>query len=507
VGQRAIPNEKGKFTGSGSILGAETGHVNDEWDFVTDGWTKNPKTGKEEPNYKILGEGAFGTTYLVQHKKTKVLGACKQLAKHKVKTEADVEDVRREVSILHHLSGHPHVAALHTAYEGRKNVYIVMEYCGGGELFDRIVARTKENRKKHIDRVYSEREAAAMFRTMVRTVAYCHSLGVMHRDLKPENFVMASQDEDAAIKAIDFGLATYFEPNEKFTEKLGSACYMAPEVIKHNYSKEADIWSIGVILYILLSGRPPFYGSSEEAIYRSIVRQHIDLDSSLWKNISASGKDLISKTLCRNPAARLTAEEILNHPWVREGGDAPSEPLENAVLERMRDFCAMNKFKRVGLMAMAKTLTASEIAGMKQMFASFDKDGSGTITIKELQRGLEKQGCAAGAEEIAGLLSTMDVDGDGVLDYEEFLAATLSAFKMNSANNLQRAFAYFDKDESGYITADELKLVIEELELGGDMDVNEFLRAVDTDGDHKIDYDEFLAMMNGNHPGPGGKSA
>ena len=94
---------------------------------------------------------------------------------------------------------------------------------------------------------------------------------------------------------------------------------MAPEVIKHNYSKEADIWSIGVILYILLSGRPPFYGSSEEAIYRSIVRQHIDLDSSLWKNISASGKDLISKTLCRNPAARLTAEEILNHPWVRGG--------------------------------------------------------------------------------------------------------------------------------------------------------------------------------------------
>ena len=83
MGQRAIPNEKGKFTGSGSILGAETGHVNDEWDFVTDGWTKNPKTGKEEPNYKILGEGAFGTTYLVQHKKTKVLGACKQLAKHR----------------------------------------------------------------------------------------------------------------------------------------------------------------------------------------------------------------------------------------------------------------------------------------------------------------------------------------------------------------------------------------------------------------------------------------
>ena len=152
-------------------------------------------------------------------------------------------------------------------------------------------------------------------------------------------------------------------------------------------------------------------------------------------------------------------------------------------------------------------LSEEQCAEFKEAFAIFDKDGDGTITIKELQRGLEKQGCAAGAEEISGLLSTMDVDGDGVLDYEEFLAATLSAFKMNSANNLQRAFAYFDKDESGYITADELKLVIEELELGGDMDVNEFLRAVDTDGDHKIDYDEFLAMMNGNHPGPGGKNA
>ena len=159
------------------------------------------------------------------HKRSGQKAACKAIAKRKLINSEDVEDVRREVSILHHLSGHPNIVGLLAAYEGTKHVYIVMDFCYGGELFDRIVERGH----------YSEKDASEVFRVMIRTIAHCHNLGVMHRDLKPENFVLATKDQDAPIKAIDFGLSAYFEPGERFRDIVGSAYYVAPEVLKRNY--------------------------------------------------------------------------------------------------------------------------------------------------------------------------------------------------------------------------------------------------------------------------------
>ena len=274
----------------------------------------------------------------------------------------DVEDVRREISILHHLGDHPNVVELIDAYEGSKHIYIVMELCKGGELFDRIVA------KSH----YSEKEAASTFRTMMRTVAHCHNLGVIHRDLKPENFVLKTTADDSPIKAIDFGLSTYFEPAQHFHDIVGSAYYVAPEVLRRNYSNEADIWSAGVILYILLAGVPPFWAQSEQAIFDEVLKGKYDLKSDPWGKISEGAKDVVRKMLVSNPKDRATAQEILNHPWVREDGDASDEQLEDVVLSRMRKFAAMNKFKKMGMLAVAKTLSKEEIAGMKEIFQAFD---------------------------------------------------------------------------------------------------------------------------------------
>ena len=167
------------------------------------------------------------------NKQTGATAACKAISKWKLVSKEDIEDVRREVSILHHLSGHPNIVGLIDAYEGTKHVYIVMDYCSGGELFDRIVARGH----------YSERDAAECFRVMMRTLAHCHGLGVIHRDLKPENFVLKTKAENSPIAAIDFGLSSYFEPGQKLHDIVGSAYYVAPEVINRNYSAEADIWS------------------------------------------------------------------------------------------------------------------------------------------------------------------------------------------------------------------------------------------------------------------------
>ena len=437
----------------------------------------------------MLGEGQFGTTYLVRHKRTGEKAACKAIAKRKLINAEDVEDVRREVSILHHLSGHPNIVGLLAAFEGTKHVYIVMDYCSGGELFDRIVERGH----------YSEKDASEVFRVMIRTIAHCHNLGVMHRDLKPENFVLATKDEDAPVKAIDFGLSAYFEPGERFRDIVGSSYYVAPEVLKRNYSCEADIWSAGVILYILLSGVPPFWGRTDTAVFETVRKGRYNLVGDPWSKISESAKGLIRRILVGNPAERMSAEEILNHPWVRENGDAPDTPLDNVVLNRMKKFMDMNKFKKVGMLAMAKTLTNEEISGMKQMFKQFDKDNSGTITINELQMGLEKKGARSTKSELEKMLEEMDVDGNGELDYEEFVAATLDQSKMQDEDHLERAFAYFDKDNSGSITLDELKKVIADFGMQG-MNENEFMKELDANNDGKIDYDEFLAFMSAKSP-------
>lgn len=198
-----------------------------------------------------LGRGQFGVTYLVTNKKTRQQFACKSIATRKLINKDDVDDVRREVQIMHHLTGHRNIVELKGTFEDKHHVHLVMELCAGGELFDRIIA------KGH----YSERAAAGVCRQMVTVVHNCHSMGVMHRDLKPENFLFLSSDETSPLKATDFGLSVFFKPGDVFKDLVGSAYYVAPEVLRREYGPEADIWSAGVILYILLSGVPPFYGA------------------------------------------------------------------------------------------------------------------------------------------------------------------------------------------------------------------------------------------------------
>lgn len=196
-----------------------------------------------------LGSGQFGTTYLCTERATGNRYACKSVSKRKLVRRTDVDDVRREITILQHLSGQPNIAEFRGAYEDNDHVHLVMEFCSGGELFDRITAKGS----------YSERQAAAVCRDILTVVHVCHFMGVIHRDLKPENFLLASADDDAPLKAIDFGLSVFIEEGKVYKDIVGSAYYVAPEVLQRNYGKEADIWSAGVILYILLCGTPPFW--------------------------------------------------------------------------------------------------------------------------------------------------------------------------------------------------------------------------------------------------------
>lgn len=432
-----------------------------------------------------LGRGQFGVTYLCTDNLNGHRYACKSIAKRKLVTKNDKEDMRREIQIMQHLSGQPNIVEFKGAYEDKHSVHLVMELCAGGELFDRIIA------KGH----YSERAAASICRAIVNVVHICHFMGVMHRDLKPENFLLSSKDENAALKATDFGLSVFIEEGKVYRDIVGSAYYVAPEVLRRRYGKEIDIWSAGVILYILLSGVPPFWAETEKGIFDAILQGHIDFESSPWPSISSSAKDLVRRMLTQDPKRRITSAQVLEHPWLREGGEASDKPIDSAVLSRMKQFRAMNKLKQLALKVIAENLSQEEIQGLKQMFTNMDTDNSGTITYEELKTGLARIGSKLTEAEVKQLMEAADVDGNGTIDYIEFITATMHRHRLERDEHLYKAFQYFDKDNSGFITRDELETAMKQYGMGDEDTIREIISEVDTDNDGRINYEEFCTMM------------
>ncbi|KAH7546720.1 calcium-dependent protein kinase 2 [Ziziphus jujuba] len=434
---------------------------------------------------KELGRGQFGVTYLCTENSTGRQFACKSISKRKLVSRNDKEDIKREIQIMQHLSGQPNIVEFKGAYEDKQSVHLVMELCAGGELFDRIIA------KGH----YTERAAASICRSIVNVVHICHFMGVMHRDLKPENFLLSSKDENALLKATDFGLSVFIEEGKVYRDIVGSAYYVAPEVLKRRYGKETDVWSAGVILYILLSGVPPFWAETEKGIFDAILQGDIDFDSQPWPTISSSAKDLVRKMLTQDPKKRITSAQVLEHPWIIEGGEASDKPIDSAVLSRMKQFRAMNKLKKLALKVIAENLSQEEIQGLKQMFTNMDTDNSGTITYDELKAGLTRLGSKLTEAEVKQLMEAADVDGNGTIDYIEFITATMHRHRLEREEHLFKAFQYFDKDNSGFITRDELESAMKEYDMGDDATIKEIISEVDADNDGRINYSEFCTMM------------
>ncbi|MEW5299955.1 MAG: hypothetical protein WDW38_002778 [Sanguina aurantia] len=432
----------------------------------------------------VLGKGTFGTTYSATEKKTGEKLAVKVISKRKLTTPEEIDDVRREVQIMHHLAGHENVVHLKGVYEDKGNVCLAMEVATGGELFDAIV------KKGH----YTERDAAGMIRTIVGVVAHCHNMGVIHRDLKPENFLLSDKTDKAVLKATDFGLSSFFQEGQIFTDIVGSAYYVAPEVLRRAYSKEADLWSCGVMLYILLCGYPPFHGDNEKKIFEAVMSKPVDFQSDPWPRVSDPAKDCVRKMLMRDPKKRASAIQILQHDWMRENGVASDSPLQLEVLTRIKKFSAMNRLKKEALKIIASNLPMDEISGMREIFMDIDTDKSGTITVEEFAEALRKKGKNLPEGELNQIMMEADVNGDGTIDYEEFLAATINMGKMNREDHLKRAFEEFDLDGNGCITREELTIALSKLGVSTE-NIDEIIQEVDTDGDNEIDFNEFCIMM------------
>ncbi|XP_019182771.1 PREDICTED: calcium-dependent protein kinase 28-like [Ipomoea nil] len=438
---------------------------------------------------KLLGHGQFGYTYVGTDKSNGDRVAVKRIEKSKMLLPIAVEDVRREVKILKALAGHENVVQFHNAFDDENYVYIVMELCEGGELLDRILAK-KDSR-------YSEKDAAIVVRQMLKVAAECHLHGLVHRDMKPENFLFKSPKADSPLKATDFGLSDFIRPGKKFQDIVGSAYYVAPEVLKRRSGPESDVWSIGVITYILLCGRRPFWDKTEDGIFKEVLRNKPDFRRKPWPTISNSAKDFVKKLLVKDPRVRLTAAQALSHPWVREGGNASDIPLDISVLSNMRQFVKYGHLKQFALRALATTLQEEELADLKDQFAAIDVDKNGVISLEEMRQALAKDlPWKMKESRVLEILQAIDSNTDGLVDFQEFVAATLHVNQMeehNSENWQQRsqaAFEKFDIDKDGYITQEELKL---HTGLRGSIDP--LLEEADIDKDGKISLSEFRKLL------------
>ena len=434
---------------------------------------------------KQLGKGGYGKVYEVKNKKTNEIRACKHLSKLNMK---NIEKFEREINILIN-SDHPNIIKIYEIYESQRSLYLVMEECKGGEIFDRIIEHIQSKM------MYSEKDAAEMLQQVMSAIEYCHNNGICHRDLKPENLLYLKQgaEKDNPIKVIDFGLSQIISPEKKLKTKVGTAYYVAPEILQGDYTQKCDIWSAGVILYIFLSGDPPFNGPSDAVIYGKIAEMKFNFPEKKWKNISNDAKDLIMHMIAPEKE-RYTAKEVLQHPWFKNASNVPLSALNFDVLFFI-DYVRGSELKKMSLLYIASRLDENEIENLKKAFEAFDKCKDGQISYDELKQGLiQLKSHNINENDILALFKSIDVDQNGRIDYTEFLAATIQKVNYLRNERLWEAFCMFDKDNSGHITKDELLQALK-AEKSQEKEIEKYIKAVDKNGDGQIDYKEFLELM------------
>ena len=442
--------------------------------------------GKLLDSYEVLkqlGKGGYGKVYEVKNIKTGEIRACKHLSKLNIK---NLEKFRREIEILKKMD-HPNIIKLYEVYESERSLYLIMEECKGGEIFDRIIQHIQEKK------MYSEKDAAIIFEQVMSCIAYCHNRNICHRDLKPENllYLNAGDEKDNRIKVIDFGLS---QACDRLKTKVGTAYYVSPEILSGNYTHLCDIWSAGVILYILLSGDPPFNGANDNEIYTKIAQMKFSFPERKWKNISNDAKDLLCHMIVPENE-RYTAEQVLAHPWFKNASDVPLSSIEFNDQNLFMNFVNGSFIKKMGLMFIASRLDENEINNLKNVFSAIDKGKDGQISFEELKKGLlEIKSSHLSEEELKKVFESIDVDKNGKIDYTEFIAATIETANYYRQERLLEAFENFDKDGSGQISKSEL---LETLKAGKcqEKEVEKFIKAVDKDGNGKISIEEFMALM------------
>ena len=464
--------------------------------------------GSSDPNQiyirkKILGRGSFGIVYLVKHKFLNRYFAMKVIRKSPSKNSKEEDDLMNEIEILRKLD-HPNILKITDFYALKNEYNIITEYCQEGELFDEIKANAP----------YNEVMAAWYMSQILSAVCYCHNMNILHRDLKPENILIVKRLKNGfhPIKIIEFGTAKVFKKEKSEHLLIGSAYYIAPEVLSRNYTELCDLWSCGVIMYILLTGRPPFNGINEEEIMKKIKEGEYDMSRYPWGVISDDAKDLIKGLLQLDPKKRYTAKEALEHKWFKNEKTKASQTvynIKNRQLNKLIDNLVKYRSDNILRCAVIALLVHNSIQlnqahDAVKLFNLIDKNGDGRITREELFNGLQPYKKELSDDELRKQVDTIfnniDTDHNNYLEYEEFVRAAIDKDHFLSVNFIQFSFNYFDKDNNGEITYEEVKNKFCQSDKNKNSyqaqeQLKEAFNQIDINGDGKLSFEEFGEMM------------
>jgi len=433
---------------------------------------------------KIIGTGHFGTVRVAKQTTTDKKFAVKTIEKKKV--SSDLYLLKREVEILLNLD-HPNLIKTYAAYEDAKYIHIVTELCTGGELLEKIFSKAR----------YKEKGAAKVMRQILLAVNHLHENGICHRDLKPENFLFATKEKGADLKLIDFGLANKF--GSKFDTRMntvvGTPYYIAPEVLTGQYGFQCDIWSVGVIMYMLLSGKPPFEGRSSNEIFKKILTNGPKFKARVWDEVSAEAKQLITVMLSRVPTSRPTASDILKSHWFYSTAGAVIK-VEPDILEALINYKSETRFKKEALAVIVKNLSFGEIQELKDAFVAIDTENTGDLTFSEIEQAMRNQGYTLACDKIQSIMNYAGINSKGRINYSDFLRMTITSKSSLIEQKMWEAFKVFDVDDTGFITSENLKQAFKKMGKEFSQEtIDHMINEVDLAKDNKVSFDEFKAMF------------
>lgn len=409
--------------------------------------------------------------------------------------------------IVEDVSPHPNVIHLYDVCEDNGGIHLILELCSGGELFDRIVAQAR----------YNEAEAAAVVRQIAAGLTALHRASIVHRDLKPENCLFLSKEEDSPLKIMDFGLSSVEDFTDPVVGLFGSIDYVSPEALSGDkITPKSDIWSLGVILYILLSGYPPFIAQTNRQKQQMILSGQFSFYEKTWKNISSSVKQLITSLLKVDPNLRPSAEEILQHPWVT-GDLAKQDQMDAEIVSRLQSFNARRKFRAAAMASILSSSFSLRTKKLKNLVGSYDLkpeelenlsvnfkkvckgDNATLLEFEEVLKAMEMLSLVPLAPRIFDLF---DNNRDGTVDMREIIAG-FSTLKYSQGDDaLRLCFQMYDTDRSGCISKEELASLLRALpddylpiDIAEPGKLDEVFDLMDANNDGKVTFEEFKAAM------------
>mmetsp|Transcript_39683 Transcript_39683/g.88847 ORF Transcript_39683/g.88847 Transcript_39683/m.88847 type:complete len:590 (-) Transcript_39683:41-1810(-) len=423
---------------------------------------------------KVLGSGMSGPVRLAtSNDGTK--HAIKSFRKRGL-SMAKRRELQNEVEIYLQLD-HPHIARLEFVYDFDEELHMVMEFMEGGELYDRLAAH----------KMYTEELAATTTWQMLLPIHYLHQNKIVHRDLKLENFLYERKDSQE-LKLIDFGFAKFWRGGQSMHQACGSVHYVAPEVLAHSYTEKADCWSIGIIVYMLLIGSPPFHGSDDVVLEK--IKTGKPQWSSRFPKLSKTARSFIQALLVKDPDERMSIAACLEHPWVKDRARQEVE-VDLETVRSLRTYAHATHFKRACLSMMAWSLSREDREHLREQFKSMDENNDGTITLPEFKKILVEN-FDVDSHEAERLFESLDADNDHQLSYTEYLAAALQGRIAIHEDLVRDSFQRFDRDRSGMITVTDLRQVLGK-EFEGIEVENILSEAVGNK--EAVSYDDFLAYL------------